>query len=241
MKKLLGLLAGAALAGQVAAADDSTLTIAYNVSLPSWDATVGVSAVNPTIQSIYKSVFDQYIDQNPDLSFRPGLLTYWGWNEDFTKVYMEVREGAKWHNGADVTPEDVVWSLERAGKEETGNPIQFLWSTLGNFTVDGNRIEADVLRFDPTVFKWMAFLTAYVLPKDYYEEVGAEGFEAKPIGTGPYMVDNFERNEFVRLKANENYWGGAPEFKTVTIKFVTDASSRTFEVSSGNSHVTLEM
>ena len=103
MKKLLGLLAGAVLAANVATADDSTLTIAYNVSLPSWDATVGVSAVNPTIQSIYKSVFDQYIDQNPDLSFKPGLLTEWGWNEDRSKVFMEVREGAKWHNGADVT------------------------------------------------------------------------------------------------------------------------------------------
>src|SRR5215472_12335597 len=45
------------------------LTIAYNVNLPSWDPTVGLSAVNPTIQSIYKTVFDQYIDQNPDLSF----------------------------------------------------------------------------------------------------------------------------------------------------------------------------
>jgi ABC-type transport system substrate-binding protein len=35
----------------------------------------------------------------------------------------------------------------------------------------------------------MGFLTGYVLPKAYYEEVGAEGFEAAPIGTGPYMVD----------------------------------------------------
>ena len=43
------------------------LTIAYNVNLPSWDPTVGPSAVNPTIQGIYQSVFDQYIVQKPDL------------------------------------------------------------------------------------------------------------------------------------------------------------------------------
>ena len=48
------------------------LTIAYNVALPSWDPTTGASAVNPTIQSVYKAVFDSYIDQNPDLSFKPG-------------------------------------------------------------------------------------------------------------------------------------------------------------------------
>jgi peptide/nickel transport system substrate-binding protein len=55
------------------------------------------------------------------------------------------------------------------------------------------------------------------------------------------MVDGFERNAFVRLKANPNYWGGKPDFDNVTIKFVPDAASRVAEVESGNSHVTLEM
>ncbi len=217
------------------------LVIAYNVNLPSWDPTVGPSAVNPTIQGLYQSVFDQFILQQPDLSPAPGLLTEWGWNDDRTKVTMTVREGVSWHDGSPFTAEDVAWSLNRAAQEATGNPIQFIWSTLGNFVVDGNTVTADVLRFEPTIFKWMYFLTGYVLPKAYYERVGAEGFEAAPVGTGPYMVDSFERNAFVRLKANPTYWGGVPEFATVTIKFVTDAASRVAEVESGNSHVTLEM
>ncbi len=217
------------------------LVIAYNVNLPSWDPTVGPSAVNPTIQGIYQSVFDQFILQSPDLSAAPGLITEWGWNEDRTKITMTVREGVTWHDGSPFTAEDVVWSLTRAGAEATGNPIQFIWSTIGNLTADGNKITADVVRFEPTIFKWMYFLTGYVLPKAYYEKVGAAGFEAAPVGTGPYMVEKFEQNAFVRLKANANYWGGAPEFETVTIKFVTDAAARVAEVESGNSHVTLEV
>ncbi len=217
------------------------LVIAYNVNLPSWDPTVGPSAVNPTIQGLYQSVFDQFILQMPDLTPAPGLLTSWGWNDDKTKVTMTVREGVTWHDGSPFTAEDVAWSLERAAKEETGNPIQFVWSTLGNIKAEGNTVTADVVRFEPTIFKWMYFLTGYVLPKAYYERVGAAGFEAAPIGTGPYMVEAFERNAFVRLKANANYWGGKPEFETVTIKFVTDAASRVAEIESGNSHVTLEM
>ncbi len=217
------------------------LVIAYNVQLPSWDPTVGPSAVNPTIQGLYQAVFDQYILQQPDLKPAPGLLTDWGWNEDKTKVMMTVRDGVTWHDGSPFTAEDVAWSLSRAADEKTGNPIQFIWSTLSNIKAEGNTVTADVARFEPTIFKWMYFLTGYVLPKAYYEKVGPEGFEAAPIGTGPYMVDKFERNAFVRLKANENYWGGAPEFKTVTIKFVTDAAARVAEVESGNSHVTLEM
>ncbi len=235
---LTGILAGHGIAR---AAVGDTLTIAYNVNLPSFDPTVGPSAVNPTIQAIYRSVFDQFIGQAPDLSFQPGLLTDWGWNEDRTKVWMDVREGVTWHDGSPFTPEDVVWSLERAADETTGNPIQFIWSTAGNYTIEGNRITGDVLRFEPTFFKWMAFLTGYVLPKAYYEKVGPEGFEKAPIGTGPYMVDAYEGNAFLRLKANPNYFGGKPAFETVVFKFVPDATSRVAEIESGSSDITLEV
>jgi peptide/nickel transport system substrate-binding protein len=217
------------------------LVIAYNVNLPAWDPTVGPSAVNPTIQGIYQSVFDQYILQQPDLKPAPGILTEWGWNDDKTQVWMTVRDGVTWHDGSALTAEDVAWSLARVANPETGSPIQFVWGTLANHRVEGNKVIADVAQFDPTIFKWMYFLTGYILPKAYYESVGAEGFEAAPIGSGPYMVEKFERDAYVRLKANENYWGGAPEFKTVTIKFVTDAAARVAEVESGNSHVTLEV
>src|SRR5690606_1840956 len=116
------------------------LTIAYNVNLPSWDPTVGPSGVNPTIQGLYQSVFDMFIHQNPDLSFGPGLLTEWGWSDDHKQIHMTVRDGVTWHDGSPFTAEDVAWSLERAGKAETGNPIQFVWSKIGNIKADGNRV-----------------------------------------------------------------------------------------------------
>lgn len=223
------------------AANKDTLTIAFNVNVPSFDPTSGPSSVNPTIQAIYRSVFDQYIGQKPDLSFQPGLLTAWGWNEDKTKLWMDVRKDVKWHDGAPFTPEDIVWSLERAAKKDGGNPIQFIWSTAGNYKIEGNRITGDVLRFEPTFFMWMGFLTGYVLPKAYYEKVGAEGFEKKPIGTGPYMIDEYAGNAFLRLKANPNYWGDKPPFQTVIFKFVPDATTRVAEIESGSSDVTLEV
>ena len=217
------------------------LTIAYHVNLPSFDPTVGTSAVNPTIQSIYQSVFDLYIDQSPDLAQAPGIVEKWGWNEDRSKVWMDVRKGVKWHDGSDLTPEDVVWSLERAGNKDTGNPIQFIWGKVNNFKIDGQKVIADMKDFEPTYFKWMSFLTGYVMPKAYYTKVGAEGFEAKPVGSGPYMVDQFERNAFVRLKANPSYWKGKPAIDTVIFKFVTDATARVAEIESGSSDVTLEV
>jgi peptide/nickel transport system substrate-binding protein len=236
-----GLPAGLLASASSLAADAGILTIAYNVALPSWDPTVGASAVNPTIQSLYKAVFDSYIDQNPDLSFKAGLITKWGWNKDRTRVEMELRKGAFWHDGTPVTPEDVVWSLERAGDPKSGNPIQFVWGKIGNFKVDGQKITAEVKEFEPTLFKWMAFLTGYVLPKKAYTAAGAQGWEDKPVGSGPYMVEKFERNAYVRLKAFPKYWGPKPAFETVIFKFVPDASARVAEVESGGSDLTLEI
>jgi peptide/nickel transport system substrate-binding protein len=234
--------AGTLLTGSNAFAQSGKiLTIAYNVALPSWDPTTGPSAVNPTIQSFYKAVFDSYIDQNADLSFKPGLLTKWGWSKDRTRVEMEVRKNAFWHDGTPVTPADVVWSLERAGDPASGNPIQFVWGKIGNFKIDGQTITGDVKEFEPALFKWMAFLTGYVLPQKAYTAAGAAGWENKPIGSGPYMVEKFERNAYIRLKAFPKYWGPKPQFETVVFKLVGDASARVAEIESGSSDLTLEV
>lgn len=226
---------------QVLAQSGNTLTIAYNVDLPSWDPTVGPSAVNPTIQSLYKAVFSQFIDQNADLSLKPDLLSQWGWNADKTQVSMTVRKGAKWHDGTPVTAEDVAWSLRRAGDPKTGNPIQFVWSKVTNIRVQGDKVIADVKEYEPAFFKWMAFLTGYVLPRAYYEKVGASGFEKRPVGSGPYMVEEFVQGSHMRLRAFKDYFGPKPAFETVVVKFTTDPSARIAELEAGRSDLTLEV
>ena len=120
-----------------------SLTIAFNVALPSWDPTSGPSSVNPTLQALWKSVFDQYIDQNTDSSFKPGLLTKWGWNADKTKVEMEVRSGAFWHDGQPITAQDIVWNLNRAADPKTGNPVGgLIWANVANLKADSTRSPA---------------------------------------------------------------------------------------------------
>src|SRR5580658_5907793 len=120
-----------------AAAAGNTLNIAYNVNLPSFDPDVGPSSVNPTIPAIYRSIFDQYVGQKPNLAFEPGLLNGWGGSEDKSKVWMDVRENVVWHDGSPFTPEDVIWSIQREAKPDGGNPVSFIWAGIDNFKVDG--------------------------------------------------------------------------------------------------------
>ncbi len=68
-----GILSELLFAGRAVAQNADKLAIAFNVNLPSFDPTVGPSAVNPTIQAIYRAIFDQPVGQKPDLSFTPRL------------------------------------------------------------------------------------------------------------------------------------------------------------------------
>lgn len=179
------------------AQDSSTLTIAYHTALPGLDPTRNAQTSNPAVQSIYKAIFDPYIDQNPDLSLKPGILTKWGWAADRRGIVLTMRRGAVWHDGSPVMPEDLVWSLERAADPKTGNPMNFVWKKLGRARIDGDTVTVELKEPEPAMLKWMAFLTAYILPRRAFTEAGPDGWDDKPIGSGPYRVEKFDRT--VRL------------------------------------------
>ena len=81
------------------------LVIAYNTGLPSWDPTTGPSAVNPKLQALYLSVFDRFIQQEPDLSFSPGLLTEWGLNGTTAPTLLRKTSPGHWNAPAILPPE----------------------------------------------------------------------------------------------------------------------------------------
>lgn len=235
-------LGGLLHSGAAISQSGSTLTIAYNTTLPSLDPTNSAKTSSPAVQSIFKAIFDPYIDQKPDLSFEPGALTKWVWNKDKTAIELTLREGMFWHDGTPVTVEDLIWSLKRAGDEKNGNPMQFMWRKLGEITAKGNTVVVKVTEFEPALLKWLGFLTAYILPKNAFTASGgAAGWDAKPVGSGPYMVEKFERDGYIRLKAFPKYWGPKPAFETVIFKFVPDPASRVAEIESGAADMTLEI
>ena len=236
------LIASAAAPSRFAlGADSRTLTIAYHTALPGLDPTRDAQTSNPAVQSIYKSIFDPYIDQNPDLSLRPGILTKWGWGAERRSIVLTMRRGAVWHDGTPVTPADLVWSLERAADPKTGNPMGFVWKKLGAARINGDTVTVELKEPEPAMLKWLAFLTAYILPRKAFTQAGPERWDERPVGSGPYRVEKFERNGYIRLKAFPQYWGPKPAFETVIFKFVPDPATRVAEVESGSSDLTLEM
>ena len=223
------------------AAASGTLNIAYNVNLPSFDPQVGPSSVNPTIQAIYRSVFDQYIGQKPNLSFEPGLITAWGWNDDKSKVWMDVRENVVWHDGTPVHAGRrrlVDPARRQAGRRQSGGRSSGPASTTSRSTASAS--PRDVKQYDPVLFKWMAFLTGYVLPKAYFEKVGAAGLRE---GSDRHRPVHGRRLRGQRISASQgaipNIGAASPPSRPSCSSSSPMPTSRVAEIESGSSDVTL--
>lgn len=249
-------LAGAAAAGSLGgpalfatrarAASGDSLTVAWPAPPPGWDPTTGPGARDRLAQSIWKSVFDQYLDRKPDLALGPGLLSAWGWNAERSRVYMTLRKAAMWQDGTPIEPKDIVWNLERLAKPRTGCPARHVWASVADFTVDGDTVSAAVRHYTPDFFDWLGYHTGYMLPPRYYREVGAKGFARKPVGAGPYRVvetggKGADGSAFLRLEAFEGHYGPKPAFGTVEFRFVGDPQSRAEAVVRGEVDLATEL
>ncbi|RVT69891.1 ABC transporter substrate-binding protein [Agrobacterium sp. CNPSo 2736] len=225
----LGLLS--VLAPAVFAQDKPDLVFAVDNLWPTLDPVIGIST---TGARVYGNIFDTLVKRNysedPDgNTIVPGLATSWERTSD-TVWTLRIREGVKFHNGEDMTAEDVAFSLS-AERLWGPNPIAPRGASFARGLV---RVEATGLYTveletefpDPTFINRLTTVIGYVLPKDYYEEVGTEAFGLAPIGTGPYKLEHFDSSTIARAVANEEYWGGEVPFSKITWQIVPEYSTR---------------
>ena len=87
---------------------------------------------------------------------------------------------------------------------------------------------------DPAFPSKIAFTSFGIQPSEYLESTGATGdILEKPIGTGPYMLDTWERGNQLVFKANPNYWGDKAKTETLVFKWSTESAQRLVELQSG--------
>jgi peptide/nickel transport system substrate-binding protein len=92
----------------VLAADTDKVTIGWPIDVPSWDPQ---QRTIPDAQPIYKLVFDQPLDQAPDLSLRPKLVTAWDLAPNALTLTLDFRDDVKFHDGTKMTSADFKYSF----------------------------------------------------------------------------------------------------------------------------------
>ena len=220
--------------------DKATLSIAYPVDIPTWDP--GANSI-PTIQGVYQTVFDSMLRYSPSLKLEPRQLKEWKWlDTKATRLEITLRDDILFHDGTKMTMEDVRYSLSERAKADKKLLVGGMLNTLGDIEVQSPTKGVMVFnRSTPAAPIYLGFLATYIVPKAYMTQVGPEGFNAKPIGAGPYRMVEHQRGSRIVLEAFDKYWGGAPAIKQIIFQIVPEPSARVALVESGRAGMAVQL
>jgi len=222
------LLAGGSVApasGQ--AKPEGEMRFALYVTLaPAWfDPGESVVGVITPFWVLY-ALHDALVKPMPAGHQTPSLAESWTVSADHRVYEFKLREGLKFHNGDPFTAEDVKWSFLRT----KGAGAKTLQDKVREVTiVDPYRVRFQLHEPFPdfmTYYGTFASGAGWIVPKKYFEQVGADGFKKHPIGLGPYkFVSNTPGVELV-MEAFEGYWRKVPSVKRLVFKSVTESTTR---------------
>ncbi|WP_435194584.1 ABC transporter substrate-binding protein [Natronomonas sp. EA1] len=159
------------------------------------------------------NVFNGLVTLQKDLTIRGDLAKDWTVENDGKTIRFELREGVTFHNGDAFTAEDVRYTIERTITEEA--PAASKLGTLKPLDEDGVVVEDDytvTLNFEQAMAPALIYLTrgpgraATIVSKTAIEEMGAEAYKTKPVGTGPFKIVEHDVGSKLVLDANEDYF-----------------------------------
>ena len=224
---------------RAAAAGNDAVTIGWPNDIPSWDPN---QRFTPDAQPIFKAVFDQPLDQDPQLNLVAHLIKRWSLAPDALSMAVELRDDVKFHNGDKMSTGDFRYTFFERIKSGTKLDTANSWQKVQDIVIESPT--RAVMKFDspaPTAPQWMAFLGSYLVPKRYIETAGLDTFRSKPIGTGPYKLIEYELNSRIVLERNDGYWGPKPKIARITIQIIKDPSARVAAIQSGQVDCTVNV
>lgn len=193
-----------------------------------------------------------------DLSLQPGLAESWTRVSDKV-LEVRLRQGVRFHNGEEMTSEDVAFSFgpevmfgdtqphrgegaqtirvnSRGSRSATGVQCppevaavgRRLWPSLETVEI----VDRYTVRFvnavpDLTLEGRLARMGCDVINKRHYIEAGDwQVWAASPVGTGPFKVKDYKKDQILVLERHDDYWGGQPEVEEVHFIEVPEVASR---------------
>ena len=168
-------------------------------------------------------VHDALVKPMPGNNMTPSLAESWTESDDHRVYEFTLRKGVKFHNGDPFTAEDVVFSFKRAKGVQLHEKVKEV------VIVDPHKVRFVLHEPWPdfmAIYASLASTAAWIVPKNYFEKVGADGFKKHPIGAGPYkFVSNKPGIELV-MEANEEYWRKVPSVKRLVFQSIPEATTR---------------
>lgn len=212
------------------------------------DLVIGVSQtfkdLDPRISnSAYDSyvidvVYDGLIILHPDtLAPAPWVAKSWDILSD-SQVRFYLNEGIKFHNGEELTAEDVAftfnWIADTANNSPNATELTWMQEAIvvDEYTVD-IITKPEYTPFAPG----FGNETQAIVPMDTVLEMGDEAFNLAPVGSGPFVFSEWLPGEYVKVVRNEDYWLVYPNLDSITYRPIPELSVMMLELESGGIHI----
>jgi peptide/nickel transport system substrate-binding protein len=222
---LAASLAALAMVAVAGAADDDgkvVLTIGNTEDVDNFNPLVGVTvAAYEAWNAHYATLTDKAA---ADFATEPGLAESWEGSDDGLTYTYTLREGLEWSDGEPLTANDVAFTVNRCREEEWLNCA----STVENLTAEAKDDRTVVLTSkvpDPK----LPTMDIYILPEHIWGKFDAKAITKynglDGVGSGPFVLDEWKKGQFMRMKANPNYYKGKPPIDEVIYRVFNNADA----------------
>lgn len=183
-------------------------------------------------RAVSQQIFDGLVQFDQTLAIKPALASFWRASRDGLTWTFELRKGAKFHHGREVTADDVVYSLTRLLDPRTRSDAADLFlgvhgarqfregrarTVQGFVALDRHTVEVTL---DEALAPFVAILAvghAKIVPRELVEAQG-EAFGTRPIGSGPFKFLRWDRGKEIVLTANAEHFEGAPKLARLVFR-----------------------
>jgi peptide/nickel transport system substrate-binding protein/oligopeptide transport system substrate-binding protein len=226
-------------------------TFRYYINNPSWIDPFNLQESEGT--AVTSNIFDSLLEY----SYRteellPAAAESWEVSDDMTVFTFKLRKGATFHNGDPVTAKDFKYAWERTCNPKTTNTVSEISYHLamikgykemiaGTATELPGVVAKDELTLEVTLTQPYADFI-YVITHPALGPIPSGGaasdfttFSEAPIGNGPFMIDGkWERDQYIRLKRFDNYYGDKAFIDGVDFNIIGEVDTAFIEFQAGN-------
>ncbi|RIK40546.1 MAG: hypothetical protein DCC58_13740 [Chloroflexi bacterium] len=190
---------------------------------------------------IFRSIYDTLIAKNPALEFEPLIAESWEVSDDGLEYTYAIRSGLKFHDGSDVTAEDVKFTFDRASNPDApSQALSFIDAYDHAELVDANTVKLFLKNPSAPFTSNIAVEYFGILPQAAVEAAG-DDFGTQPVGSGPWMFKEWIQGEQCTLVPFPDYVQyrtfienkGAPKADELVFRVITEAQTQIAALQTG--------